>query len=103
MTAAAQAHPSGQADNPTLAELEDELFPLEVEAEESGLAEHLSARAFAPSDGSGLSGLGGLSGLDGLAGPDGPAGPAGPVGKASHDDQDVCAQGGFLPGADKGR
>ena len=100
MTAAAQAHPSGQADNPTLAELEDELFPLEVEAEESGLAEHLSARAFAPSDGSGLSGLGGLSGLDGLAGPDGPAGPAG---KASHDDQDVFSQGGFLPGADKGR
>lgn len=103
MTLAAQAHPSGQAENPTLAELEDELFPLEVEAEESGLAEHLSARAFAPSDGSGLSGLGGLSGLDGLAGPDGPAGPAGPVGKASHDDQDVFSQGGFLPGADKGR
>ena len=103
MTAAAQAHPSGQAENPTLAELEDELFPLEVEAEESGLAEHLSARAFAPSDGSGLSGLGGLSGLDGLAGPAGPAESAGPVGKASHDDQDVFSQGGFLPGADKGR
>lgn len=100
MTAAAQAHPSGQAENPTLAELEDELFPLEVEAEESGLAEHLSARAFAPSDGSGLSGLGGLSGLDGLAGPDGTAGPDG---KGGHDDQDVFSQGGFLPGADKGR
>jgi hypothetical protein len=85
MTPAARTHPSGQAVNPTLAELEDELFPLEVEAEESNLAEHLSARAFAPSDGSGL------SGLDGLAGP------------ASHDDQDVFSQGGFLPGADKGR
>ena len=88
MTLAAQAHPSGQAENPTLAELEDELFPLEVEAEESGLVEQLSPRAFAHSDGSGL---GGLSGPGGSGGPDG------------HDDQDVFSQGGFLPGADKGR
>lgn len=88
MTAAARVHPSGQAENPTLAELEDELFPLEAEAEESGLVEQLSPRAFAHSDGSGL---GGLSGPGGSGGPDG------------HDDQDVFSQGGFLPGADKGR
>ena len=53
--------------------------------------------------GSGLSGLGGLSGLDGLAGPAGPVGPDGPVGTDGHDDHDVFSQGGFLPGADKGR
>lgn len=94
MPPAAMVRPASQAENPTLAELEDELFPLEVEAEESGLAEHLSPRAFAPSDGSGL------SGLDGLAGP---VGPDGPDGKGGHDDHDVFSQGGFLPGADKGR
>lgn len=88
-TAAAKVRPSGQAENPTLAELEDELFPLEVEAdEESGLVEHLSPRAFATSDNSGLSGLDGTGG---------------PAGKGGHDDQDVFSQGGFLPGADKGR
>lgn len=87
--AAAKVRPSGQAENPTLAELEDELFPLEVEAdEESGLVEHLSPRAFATSDDSGLSG---------------PVGTAGPAGKDGHDDHDVFSQGGFLPGADKGR
>ena len=94
MKAAAQVRPSGQAENPTLAELEDELFPLEVEAEESVLAEHLSARTFAPSDGSGLSGLGGTGG---------PAGIAESAEKGGQDEQDVFSQGGFLPGADKGR
>ncbi len=81
--AAAKASPAAQVENPTLAELEDELFPLEVEAEEvSGLVEHLSPRSLGSSGGSGISGQGG---------------------PGVHDDQDVFSQGGFLPGADKGR
>lgn len=80
MTPAAKVRAPVQAENPTLAELEDELFPLEIEAEEgSGLMEHLSAQAVASPDGSGISRPG------------------------SHDDHDVFSQGGFLPGADKGR
>lgn len=86
MTPAAKVRTPVQAENPTLAELEDELFPLEIEAEEeSGLMEHLSAQAVASPDGSGISRPGGLGGTGG------------------HDDHDVFSQGGFLPGADKGR
>ena len=84
MSPAAKVRPSAQAENPTLAELEDELFPLEAEAEENGPMEHLSPQSVAPSGGSGLSG----------------GSPGEPEG---HDEHDIFSQGGFLPGADKGR
>lgn len=85
MTPAAKVRPSVQAENPTLAELEDELFPLEAEAEENGLMEHLSPQSVAPLDVSGFSG------------------PGSPVDPEDHEEHDIFSQGGFLPGADKGR
>ena len=66
----AVAQPGARPANPTLAELEDELFPLDDE--EGGAV-------------SGQPGQSGQSGQSGLA------------------DHDVFSQGGFLPGAGKGR
>ncbi|MBB5142907.1 FliH/SctL family protein [Desulfovibrio intestinalis] len=70
-----------QVESPTLAELEDELFPLDAE-DGLGLPEQSSSQDFDPSA---------LADLIGHAE------------QGDHDSQDVFSQGGFLPGAEKGR
>ena len=80
--AAVAAHRSAaQVESPTLAELEDELFPLDAE-DGPGLPEQLSTQDFDPSA---------LADLIGHAE------------QGDHDSQDVFSQGGFLPGAERGR
>ena len=79
--AVAAPRSAAQVESPTLAELEDELFPLDAE-DGPGLPEQLSTQDFDPSA---------LADLIGHAE------------QGDHDSQDVFSQGGFLPGAEKGR
>lgn len=79
--AVAAPRSAAQVESPTLAELEDELFPLDAE-DGLGLPEQLSTQDFDPST---------LADLIGHAE------------QGDHDSQDVFSQGGFLPGAEKGR
>ncbi|MDD4702521.1 MAG: FliH/SctL family protein, partial [Desulfovibrio sp.] len=72
---------AAQIESPTLAELEDELFPLDAEDGHS-LPQQASPQTFDPSA---------LADLIDRAE------------RAQHEDLDVFSQGGFLPGADKGR
>lgn len=72
---------TAQIESPTLAELEDELFPLDAE-DGHGLPEQPSTQAFDPSA---------LADMIGRAE------------QGDHEGQDVFSQGGFLPGAEKGR
>ncbi|MFT4301275.1 MAG: FliH/SctL family protein [Desulfovibrio sp.] len=80
-TAVSAPRTAAQVESPTLAELEDELFPLDGE-DELGLSEQPSTQAFDPSA---------LADLIDRAE------------QSVHEGQDVFSQGGFLPGAEKGR